>query len=266
MGDAPRLIFLGTAGDASTMAKQALPSGGIVLTDNNLQIQIDPGPGMLVRAAQWDVSVRNTDVLLVSDNRVPSCGDLNATIETMTLEGLDRKGVLLCPHSVVSESEGSWPTIGKAQRDHLERVIALRATDKVGIGDIDIIPTATSAPDEERIGFKIVTPQYIIGYTAQTEHNQGTSRQYEDCDILIISRNPDLDVEKDSEGIINLLKQTKPKLALFTHFDIKAFRGDILAIARNIQQKSGVQVTAAKGGLVVNPLTHANKSRQKKLS
>ena len=44
------VLFLGTGGDSFVIGKQMRHSGGFVIQQDDLQFQIDPGPGALVRA------------------------------------------------------------------------------------------------------------------------------------------------------------------------------------------------------------------------
>jgi ribonuclease BN (tRNA processing enzyme) len=260
-----KLIFLGTAGDSTTMGKQILASGGILLQDNETQIHIDPGPGSLVKAKEYGANIRNNDIILVSKNSTLHGGDLNAVIDAMTLGGMDRKGVLLCCHSVVSESETFTPLISKTQKNNVERVIALRIGDKVGIANISISPTKTSFPEEDAVGFKIIAPKYCIGYTSNTSYAKSIAEQYKGCDILVVNMNTSNNSEKDVESAISLVKDAKPRLVVLTHFSVKMLKEDVLSLVRKIHKATNVQAILAKDGLNVNVDSYAAKTRQKSL-
>ena len=258
-----KIIFLGTAGDISTMGKQTLASGGIVLMDEDVQIHINPGPGTLVRAKQYGVNVRNTDIVLASKLDILHSGDINALIEGMTVGGMDHKGVLLCPHGLLSESECSL--LGSTQKGYLERVIALRVGDKVGIATTNIFPTKTHAAEEKSLGYIIVTPRYCIGYVGATEYSAEVAKQYKGCDILIVPLYVSGNTEEDIERCISLLQGAKPRAAILTGFGIKMVQQDVLSSVRKVHRQTEVQTIAAKDGLTVNPLSYAAKTRQKSL-
>jgi hypothetical protein len=245
------------------MGKQVLASGGFVLSDEDMQVHVDPGPGALVRAKQYGVNVRNTDMLLVSRLDVLHAGDLNAVIEGMTVGGMDHKGVLLCPHGLVSESESSL--LGNTQKGYLERVIALRVGDKVGISTTNIFPAKTHDPEETHLGYIIVTPRYCIGYVAATEYSATIVKQYKGCDILIVNVHALGSAEEDIERCVSLIQGAKPRAAILTGFGIKMVQHDILSSVRKIHRETEVQTIAAKDGLTVNPLSYAAKTRQKSL-
>ncbi|MFW5747027.1 MAG: MBL fold metallo-hydrolase [Nanoarchaeota archaeon] len=261
------ITFLGTAGDSTVMGKQLAASGGIVLTDGTFQIHLNPGPGSLVQAKRHGINVRNTDVLLASENLPLQTGDLNASVEAMTLGGLDRKGVLLAPPGVVEGSERYTPTLSIQQAEHLERVIKLRIGDKVGIGDITIHPTQTSLEEDLAIGYILRTPHYCVGYCGRTRYSKKIAGQFSHCDIVILHFTFDdhSTLEQDSESCINLLKDAQPRLAIMTGFGVKALREDVLSIIRSMHKETGIQCMSAKDGLSVNPASYAKKVRQKSL-
>jgi ribonuclease BN (tRNA processing enzyme) len=260
-----KITFLGTAGDTSSMGKQILHSGGIVIEDETLQMHIDPGPGALVRLKQHNINIRNTDILLVSKSDILHAGDINAVSEGMTIGGFDRKGVLLCCHSLVGESETETPLLAKQVRDHLERIIALRIGDKVGLGNMNVFPTKTTSTDEKCIGFKIVAPRYCLGYTGVTGYTKEIAGQYKGCDILIHNIAFTGDEQKDIDAANQLVSEAKPRVVILTGFSSKMVRTGPLNIVREVHRETGVQAIAAKEGLTINPLSYASKVRQKSL-
>ena len=52
------ILFLGTGGDSIVVGRQLRASGGIVLRFGDNTFFLDPGPGALVRAKQFDVNPR----------------------------------------------------------------------------------------------------------------------------------------------------------------------------------------------------------------
>jgi len=69
------------------------------------QFHIDPGPGTLVQGRFFDVNLRATTAVLVSSNEILACGDVNALISAMTLDGLDVQGVMIADENFFSGSE-----------------------------------------------------------------------------------------------------------------------------------------------------------------
>jgi len=260
----PKITFLGTAGDATTMSRM-LSSAGIIIEDQGTQVHIDPGPNSLMMTYKKGINIRNTNVLLISRNSILHGGDINAMIEGMSIGGIDRKGVLLCPNCVVSGSEDITPLLSKKQKNYLERVITLHIGDKVGIANMTIKPMKTSFPDDESLGYTITTPKYTVGYTGDTNYSKEIAEQYKGCDILIINLNITGKSEKDIEKTINFINIVKPKLSVITHFSARMVKDDILTIVRKIHKETGIQAVAAKSNFSINPLSYAAKVRQRSL-
>ena len=95
-----RILFLGTAGDVSSVGKQMRKSGGILFKHNNTQFHIDPGPGALLMSKMVNMPSRETLAILATKNTLPRINDINAVIFAMTHNGLDRRGAVLCPSTV----------------------------------------------------------------------------------------------------------------------------------------------------------------------
>ncbi len=260
-GNMAGIIFLGTAGDTAIYGKQIRGSGGLIIQAEGYQFHIDPGPGALVRASQLGVNLRQNTAILVSNNHLINCNDLNAVIAAMTLDGLDVQGVVIAAESVI-------PHLSDRHSKQVERVIPVGPEKKIGIENVEIQTLFTTDP--AKIGFKIYTPQFLMSYSSNTGYSREIAKQYEGSDILI------LNIEKpfkekcedclNSEDAVKIINRVKPKLAVITHFGTKMLTSDPLYESREIQRQTGVQVIAAKDGLVINPVSYSASLRQKTLN
>ena len=261
------IIFLGTAGDSITFGKQFRASGGIVINTDNTQLHIDPGPGTLVRAAQMKVNIRETTGILVSNNSILRSNDLNAVISGMTYAGLDHKGVVVTQKRIIEGDDETNPLITHECLSFVEKAIGLEVGKKVGINECEIHATKTFKTDS--IGFKIITPDYIIGYTSDTEFKTELINEFEDVNILIVNcKNPESIKETGSlntTDVISIIEKIKPDVTVLTGFGIKMLEQDPINEARKIQKATGCQTMAAKDGLTINPTSYSAKSKQKRL-
>ncbi len=261
------IIFLGTAGDAILFGKQYRASGGIVITTANTQLHIDPGPGSLIRAIQMKVNVRETTGILVSNNTILKSNDLNALITGMTYEGLDHKGVVVAHKDVIEGNEDDTPIIKRECLAFVEKVITLETGQKVGINDTEVY--ATKVFGTNSVGFRITCPDFIIGYTSDTEYRVELATSFENVNVLIVNcKNPEPIKEEGSMNtadIIALVEKVKPALTILTGFGIKMIKHDPISEARKIQKQTGCQVMAAKDGLRINPTSYSAKNKQKRL-
>ena len=261
------IIFLGTAGDSITFGKQYRASGGIIIKIDDTQLHIDPGPGTLVRAVQMKINVRETTGILVSNDSILRSNDLNALISGMTYQGLDHKGVIVTQKRIIEGDDETTPLIKRECLSFVEKAIGLEVGKKVGINDCEVHATKTFGTDS--VGFKIITPDCVIGYTSDTEFRAELIDEFEDVNILIINcKNPEILKEKYSLNtldVIKILEKIKPNLTVITGFGIKMLEHDPINEARKIQKATGCQVMAAKDGLTINPLSYSARSKQKRL-
>jgi len=266
----PKIIFLGTGGDAIVVGKQLRSAGGIILQVEDNQVHIDPGPGALPRAKDYGVNLRNNVAVVVSHNHMNHAHDVNAVISSMTLGGMDRKGVLVSNSTVVNGGANMEPSLKKHFEGMIERSLVLEPGQRVGINEVEIRAVHAQHTDPEALGFKFITPRFVMGYTADTGYLQSLVHDYKEVDILILNCVNPADIKDNNhlnlEDVMKLLPEIQPKLAILTHFGIKMEEIDILNEARRIQRKTRVQTIAAKDGMVINPLSYSVTLRQKTLN
>ncbi len=264
-----KLLFLGTAGDSLTTGKQTRASGGIVITYDDMQILLNPGPGTLVRAKQFGVNLRETTAVLVSKNSLLDANDVNASIDAMTNGGLDSKGVLLCAKSVVDGNAKYHPSISKFHTSCVERIIPLSIGDRVALNTIEVYPTKTSEDATDSLGFQIQTPRFIISYIADSKFERRVADCHKNSDIIILNiphlKTTDNQNNTNIDDAIKFMNHIKPRLAIITRLGIKLTETEVLTMVRNIQKETKIQTMAAKDGLIINPITYSALVRQQKL-
>ncbi len=254
------IYFLGTAGDAAVFGKQSRASGGIVLKTEENQFHINPGPGSLVMYKQLQLNPRETNAVFLTSQNVLEANDANALIEAMTLDGLDKKGVLV---SFRSEQE----FVTEYHKNLVERFINLEPGMRIAINDIEVRPTPSS--DGESCGYVFYAPEYVLGFTGTTAYKEKLGNEFKDVSILIINcKNPGDTEEKNALNIDDakkLIAESKPNLAILTGFGEKLLKEDIIDQAREVQKATGVQTVAATDGLHINPQNYSQGYRQKRL-
>ena len=249
-----KLTFLGTSGDSSVTAKQIRASGGIILQVNELQFHIDPGPGALVRAKEFQINPRATTAILVSHNHLNHVNDLNAVIDAMTLGGFDKKGILISNQTVVNNA------LSEFHRSCLERIITLSPSQTIGIEDVEIQAVPVYHTEAAAIGFKIICPTVTIGYTGDTGFNEALCEALKDSGILIINmtypENTPTQTHLNRDTAIRLIESIRPQLAILTHFGFNMLKADPIMNARFMQIKTGIATVAAHDGLVITPTSY----------
>ncbi len=265
----PKIIFLGTGGDDIVVGKQLRSAGGIIIQVMENQIHIDPGPGAVARAADYNVNLRNNIAVIATNNYMNHAASINSVISGMTLGGLDRKGVLICAKSTYEGYMDMDPMINRYFKNFLEKDIILKAGNRVGINEIEVYATHTENPDEDAIGLRIVTPKFSLGYTSATSYHKKMAEDYKHVDIMIFHcpgvKEQEIEGTLNINDIMKLMPEIEPRLAILTGFGIKMHEGDVLAQARAIQKETKIQTIAAKDGMVLNPVSYSVNLRQRTL-
>ena len=242
------ITFLGVGTGNIFLREQLLSSGGIILKLKDLQFHIDPGTNSLLRLYRSGINPRETTSVFCSHAHLNHYNDVNAVIDAMTLSGLDKKGILVLNKDVIEK-------VNESYLSYLEKFIGMESGKKIAIEDIEV--TALKAEhSSSNIGFKFITPEFILSYSSDTKYFEELADGYEDSDILILNNKNPFNVNDNnnlnSDDSIKIINEVKPKLAIITHFGIKMIKEDTLYQAREICKKTRIQVIAAKDGMSVN--------------
>ncbi|MGM5483663.1 MAG: hypothetical protein ACQER9_01955 [Nanobdellota archaeon] len=263
-----KIIFLGTAGDIKTAGKGLRMSGGIVLKTNDIFITINPGPDILSSAVQSEINLRESDVILCTDNLLVNSGGLEPLINYIALEGDDNHGVLISSSSVENGDNENVPRISKKTISFLERNINLSYSDKVEINNTEIIATKCHNEDKSAIGFILKNDEISIGFLPHSNFSRTIAKKFSGVDILIcysIFDEENKNYRMNIDECVDFVSEINPKLFVVTGLNKEPSQDHDLEIIRKIHQKAKVQVIVAKDGTSINASTY-KKSKQTKLS
>jgi len=253
------ITFLGTGGDKVVMGKQLRATGGIIIAAGDNQFHIDPGPGALVKAKEFNVNLRENTAVFLTHDHLTHSSDINAVLTAMTHGGVDQTGVL------VTNKDSDYAT--DYHKLLVEKNISLKPEAKIGINEVDIITTPTNHYDTNAIGLKFYTSDIVIGYTSDTGYSDELATSLKDCDVIIANTKYSTTKNENhlnTEDIIKLIKKTKPKLMVITHFGKEMLDSNPIGQAREITRQTKTHTIAAKDGLVISP-TSSMKNKQKNL-
>lgn len=257
-----KIMFLGTAGDVTSVAKGLRKSGGILIQSGQVQLHLDPGPGALSEMIAQKLNPRDTNIILVSHNHLNHCAGLSEIISAMTLGGLDKKGILIA-HSSVKDRITSY------ERELLEKTHWMEEGKELNVLGVHI--KALPVKNHDGVGFRIRTAHFLLAATGDTEYGSKLSSEYKDANILIVSCPlPPLQKEKgrmNLDDAMKLIHEAKPDLAIITHFShtFLSKTHDHIDMARTVQKATGVQTIFAKDGLSIDPLNYSAQLKQKSL-
>lgn len=250
-----QIIFLGTAGDSFVLSKQQRLAGGIIVQVHGIQMHCNPGPGALVAAMQQKLDVRNTSVIILTDNQFIHAHDADAILSVMTIGGFDIKGLLLIPESLKDKL---------LFQNAVEKTIILHEG-VVTWSDVQIQAVKIKNKDFSAVGLKIITPTFSLGYTGKTKYFAKLQESMKGVEILIVELTGDAKDGLSVENAEELINGIKPQLAVLTNFGIAVLKEDILELTRNMYKRTGVQIIAAKEGFSFDPTSYAVKLRQQRL-
>jgi phosphoribosyl 1,2-cyclic phosphodiesterase len=253
-----RLVFLGTGGGRFAAILQARATGGIHLQlegpgGQPVRIQIDPGPGALVRMLDRGIDPLRTDVIMVSHCHPDHYTDTEMLIEGMTNGGNQRTGALVASRSVVEGVEGFGPAISKYHvvRPGLVKVVA--PGDSVDLFGIKVEATASAHSDPSSVGFRIHTRDGILGYVCDTAFSDEIARSHRGSRILVlpVTRPVKMPIpfHLTVEDAAAMAEIVKPELCLLTHFGMRVIKEGPPKAAGWIQNKTGVRTVAGTDGM-----------------
>ncbi|MBD3310231.1 hypothetical protein GF351_03350 [Candidatus Woesearchaeota archaeon] len=264
----PKITFLGTGGDSFLIGKQIRASGGIIVQAGDHQLHLDPGPGTLVRAAEYGINLRENTAVLVSSPSILKCNDINAVLDAMSYGGMDINGVLLAASQLVNGTDNESGFLKKKHSKYVERVLAVRPEQRIGIENVEVRVLKTSA--ENNVGFKVFTPDFVFSYSSATSYEKSIAEQYHKSDILVLD--VQLPQEETAENCLSrhdatrIVNLVKPRLTVLTGFSKRMLEADPLYEAREVQKATGCQVVAANDGMVINPVSYSASMKQKTLN
>jgi two-component system chemotaxis sensor kinase CheA len=125
-----KITFLGTAGESLVVAKNYRIGHCLILNFGDIQFIIDPASGSLSRLADFGFDIRNTTALFLSSSDINSMSDADAMISALTIDGMDKKGVLVGPNAALSK-------LRPVYRKLMEKEIVCEPGGKVGIYNVD---------------------------------------------------------------------------------------------------------------------------------
>ncbi|MBN1386536.1 hypothetical protein JW968_06220 [Candidatus Woesearchaeota archaeon] len=257
------IIFLGTGTGPELVGKGSLTSAGIVIKTQKAQFHIDPGIGTLLQASKYNVNVRETTGILVSHCHLNHSNDLNALIYAMTQDGLDSTGILAAPVSVLG-SEDNLPVLHPHMKNHIEKIFTMEPGKRIAVEDTEIVALKARHSDPFAVGYRLITPDFNVVCTGDTEYFGELAEQYAGADIIIAN----MPCQKSSENnlcpddLIKILDKVKPKLLILTHFSKELYQAGPINFAREIRQATGVQTIVANDGISIVPSTYSDLSQK----
>jgi len=250
------LKFLGTAGARFAVSTQLRHSGGLVWSIGGFTLWVDPGPGGLVRAlaSRPRVDPLSVDALLVSHRHLDHAGDATAVLEAMTEGGHRRRGALLAPRDAL-ETE---PVVFRYAQEFPERRVVLEEKGEVELTKGLLLQTPLAHDHgTETLGYRLHAGDLRIAHVTDTFWMEALPEAYAGVDLLVVNatrlRGGDRQLLHlgwdDAERLVGAVR---PRAAVLTHFGIPVIRGQPENRAREMTERLGIPVLAARDGMTVS--------------
>ena len=230
---------------------QLRKSGGFWLKLDNVNILQDPGPGSLVMVHQLRLKPRNLDAIILSHRHIDHSNDINVMTEAMTMGGFQPRGRLIVP----SDCLNSDPVVLQYVRQFVE-ITEIKKGMEITIRDIKIEFPIQNMHPVETYGAIYTFSSGRLGYIPDTEYFPEIAGAYKGVDFLIINV---VRMKKDKrirhlnmDDAAELINEIRPKKAILTHFGLQVLKSSPELQARNISEKTGVDVIAAYDGMNVS--------------
>lgn len=245
--------FLGTAGARFVVMKQLRASGGIWLSLDGTQVLIDPGPGSLLHclSSRPKLNPQELDGIILTHRHLDHSNDINIMIEAMTNGGFRRKGIVFAPSDALEND----PVILHYARKQVDNVKVLTEKGQYRVGNISFETPIRFKHGVETYGLTLRGKTNSVSLITDTDFFPDLA-SYFTGDILIIN----VVMLEDRSSIEHLcmheaeqiITQSKPKLAILTHFGMGMVTARPWEITEKLTRKLGIHVIAARDGMQID--------------
>lgn len=256
------LTFLGTGGGRFTTISQLRQTGGIYLRDRNLNANLDPGPGALVHMHRYGLDPTATHAVLVTHAHPDHWTDAAILLEGITRGGIDRKGTLVAPRSVLrgsTDADGRpiGPVLTKFHQDIVANVHEVKPGDAFTLeGMYEGAATKQLHSDPDTVGFRLKLTHGQVSYIPDGVYHPELAAEHKGSRLVVCQMtrggSDRIPHHMCTDDVLKLADEIRPRLLLLTHFGYKMLKdGDPGVWAQQITDATGVPTVAARDGMRV---------------
>lgn len=235
---------------------QRLSTGGFRISSRGMLMNVDPGPGEVLRMRELGMDPTKSSVLFISHCHPDHYTDAEVMIEGMTQGGTRKMGMLVGSESVIKGAGGFDRPISDYHLSKPEAVVSMKPGDRRDINEwCSLAATKTVHSDPAAIGFMLKTPEGAIGYTSDTQMFEGIAQQYRGARVLLLNvirpAGRRIAWHLCTEDAAKIIREVKPNLAVLTHFGV-AMQGEGPSRQGEwVSRQTGINSIAAKDGMSV---------------
>ncbi|MGC8485422.1 MAG: MBL fold metallo-hydrolase [Candidatus Baltobacteraceae bacterium] len=255
-----RVLFLGSGGARFVVARQLRASGGMWFHFGSTQVQVDPGPGALVRALSHvpALNPRELDAIVLSHKHLDHAGDINAMIEAMTAGGFRRRGALFAPRDAFEGASLLQPYAAA----FVERCEMLEPSGTgYRVGEVNIASSPRHHHAVETLGIHFEYRGLRVAYLPCGRYDEAIVADYaaQRPDVLIVNVLRFEDTMQVDHltwpQACSIVASVRPSLAIFQHFGTKMLEQNPARLAQEVEDELGLRAIAAYDGLEIDLVT-----------
>ncbi len=242
------IIFLGTGGARFVIAKQLRATGGIFFRIGGNNLLVDPGPESYYRFLTYlpKFNPEDIDAIILTHKHIDHSADVNVYLDVLTQGGFKKNGILVAP----GDAFGKGGVVFEYLLDFLKEVKIIKPGFDMKFNGLKIQFPIKHEHRVDTYGFKLSYNNYSISYIVDTKFFPELINAYR-ADIIILSllklepsEIDHLSVSDCEQIILGIM----PKIAIITHFGMTIIRNGPWNIARQLKEKTGINVLAAEDG------------------
>lgn len=242
------ITFLGTAGARFMVSRQLAASGGLWLSLNGTEILLDPGPGSIVQSTKRKLNAERLSAIILSHRHLDHVADVNVMVEAMTNGGFNRRGRLFAPADALTVE----PVIFSYLKNYIGGITVLEEGKSYTVDNVSFTTPVRHVHPVETYGMVFKSSGHTFAYIADTRYFDGLDRSYQ-SEMLIINMvltepRPPID-HLSIPDVETIIRDIKPKAAIISHFGLHVWQQRPWEIARELSEKTGVKVIAARDGM-----------------
>ncbi|OMH40927.1 MBL fold metallo-hydrolase [Desulfurobacterium indicum] len=247
-----KIVFLGTAGARYAAFGLIRQAGGMWINIEGTNLHIDPGPGAFIYTHKKGLNPHWLSAIIVSHRHLDHCADVNHVIETITLGGKRKKGILLCPEDAISED----PVVLKFTRNNLQEIVIIKERLSKEIENANVSFPIKHVHGVETYGTIIRNKSNTtsVGYITDTKFFEKLIKAYSNVKVLIMNvtlKDPRPNIPHLSTVDAKMLIEgIKPEVAIMTHFGRTMVYAKPWEIAENLTDETGIRTIAAWDNMI----------------
>ncbi len=246
-----KVRFLGTAGGRLVTFRLIKRSGGFLVSQNGSYLHVDPGPGAFVYLKELGIDYRDIDLVVLSHLHLDHSADLNTVIEAATDGGKFKNVSLFAPKTAI---EGEDRVLLPYLRKRLVKEEFLEEGKELFYKDWKVKAVIKHRHHKTETYGLLINDEII--YVSCAGFEERMLELYPKGKSLMIinttfyKRRPNVEHLSVEDAEI-LIRELKPKRAVITHYSMEMLEKNPDEVAKELSEKTGIKVLAAKDGMEV---------------